>query len=1007
MDHSAPPWINQSRPAAGMPPWRGMYPPPSLHPYRTSDYGYYQQYPMQGGNQAWHGPWMDYHSRYPANMPRHVETRRPASRAEIYEKSDRREPYRPLSRQEYDERYGFYEAVHRENYGNRNYRYDPTAIVSAETDWRRETHNQHMEHWMQNPPNVYNADQNLVNQQQIIVQDRIQRYDNSNAWHSSHTRCSSATEKIESFSSNEPSLLSQYRDSGMSSSSYELSQYMHDPADVIDYWNPLQDETLECTPQPTAPMKFSLPHVTVCFGAQGQMVRVCPNFPDEGQPALVEIHSMEVLLSDTAEQEEMRNFPGPVQREDLHKVDVMNYCQQNASQCLHSGGPRSRDDALLWQVLLQMCRQNGCIAGTDVAELLLQDCKRERYKNVQTDSDLISLTEDPLLIPDGAQVDLLTGEAPSAAETSARAVEKFTKLLFFGRKKEALDWAMKSQLWGHALFLSSKMDPRTYSWVMARFTSTLAPNDPLQTLFQLMAGRIPQAATCSGDPKWGDWKPHLAVMLSNQMGEPEVNNRAIVTMGDHLVLKGFTKAGHCCYLTAGIPLGQFYKKSDRLVLLGSNHNQTFKRFASTANIQCTEILEYCQSLGKPVHFIPSFQVYKFLYATRLLDYGLTSLALHYCECIAYALLSSGSGSSVLISELIKLADRLKYSDPQILEQPEPEQNQETLWLVQLRALLLQFQTNDEKSRTSPLTCSNQVNKTETVQQNKPVEVLDVPTLGEALQRYPEDETGHSLQNAAEEEKHIGSWVPQYTDLQLVDAQSGHDYVWGSQQSEFSADPPSDYNTPEEPQAQETLEEFSESPTHSSNNAFLMQAALMSRRVSTVSETSTVSVEDDNGEERFNDEALAQKSEEKKGSTFGWFSWFRSKPTKEIPIPSSNPQTAKSLSQAESPPRPDDKRVPPPPAFGYLPPDNTMNLSSRGIKVSEDRQKINNTSVLPEIRGQRENMGIYPNASVSGSPISQPPGAVPLYNPSQFLQDASRSSNQPRRPPRGRYPQQPR
>lgn len=27
-----------------------------------------------------------------------------------------------------------------------------------------------------------------------------------------------------------------------------------------------------------------------------------------------------------------------------------------------------------------------------------------------------------------------------------------------------------------------------------RFTSTLATNDPLQTLFQLMSGRIPQAA---------------------------------------------------------------------------------------------------------------------------------------------------------------------------------------------------------------------------------------------------------------------------------------------------------------------------------------------------------------------------------------------------------------------------------------------------------------------------------------------------------------------------------
>ncbi|XP_072275842.1 protein transport protein Sec16B isoform X2 [Pyxicephalus adspersus] len=866
MDHDAPPWFNQSRPPAGMPPWRGMHPHPLMHDNRAGDYGYYQQYHMQSGHQGWHGPWMDYYSQYPANVSRHVETRRPASRAEIYERSDRREPFRPLSRQGYDERYGFYEAVHRENYGNRNYRYEPSAAVSAEKDWRRGPHNQQIEHWTQNPPNMYYVNQNVDDQHHKVVQDRIPDYGDTNNWHS-HRHCSSTTEKLESLCSTEPSLLSQYRDSGMSSSSYELSQYMNDPADVIDSWNPLKDETLEVTPQPSAPMKFSLPHVTVCFGARGQLVRVCPNFPDEGQPALVEIHSMEVLLSETAEQELMGNFPGPLQREDLHKVDVMNYCQQNASQCLRSGGPRSHDDALLWQVLLQMCRQNGCIAGTDVAELLLQGCKRERYQNVQTNSDLISLTEDPPLIPDGAQVDLLTGEAPSAAETSARAIEKFTKLLFFGRKKEALDWAMKSQLWGHALFLSSKMDLRTYSWVMARFTGTLAPNDPLQTLFQLMAGRIPQAATCNGDPHWGDWKPHLAIMLSNQMGDPEVNKRATVTMGDHLVLKGLTEAGHCCYLTAGIPLGQFYEKSDRLVLLGSNQNQTFKKFASTANIQRTEILEYCQRLGKPSHFVPSFQVYKFLYATRLLDYGLTSLALHYCECIAYALLSSGSGYSVLISELIKLGERLRYSDPQILERPELEQNQEPLWLAQLRALLLQCQTKDGMGRISPVICSDQENKTDMAQQNKTIDVSDVTTLGEDLQNYHRNETEHGLQNAAEDGDHTGSWVPQYTDQQSVDAQSGHYYAWGSQQSALSAELPSEYNTFKEQEDQETLEELSESPTHSSSNALIMQAALMSRRVSTVSESSTVSVEEDNGEERSSDECPVQKSEEKK--TRGW------------------------------------------------------------------------------------------------------------------------------------------
>lgn len=33
--------------------------------------------------------------------------------------------------------------------------------------------------------------------------------------------------------------------------------------------------------------------------------------------------------------------------------------------------------------------------------------------------------------------------------------------------QEALEWAMKNHLWGHALFLASKMDPRTYNWVMS------------------------------------------------------------------------------------------------------------------------------------------------------------------------------------------------------------------------------------------------------------------------------------------------------------------------------------------------------------------------------------------------------------------------------------------------------------------------------------------------------------------------------------------------------------
>ena len=68
---------------------------------------------------------------------------------------------------------------------------------------------------------------------------------------------------------------------------------------------------------------------------------------------------------------------------------------------------------------------------------------------------------------------------------------KFRKLLLFGNKKEALEWAMAQGLWGHALFLASKMDQRTYSSVMIRFANGLALTDPLQTLYQLMSGSSP------------------------------------------------------------------------------------------------------------------------------------------------------------------------------------------------------------------------------------------------------------------------------------------------------------------------------------------------------------------------------------------------------------------------------------------------------------------------------------------------------------------------------------
>jgi len=54
---------------------------------------------------------------------------------------------------------------------------------------------------------------------------------------------------------------------------------------------------------------------------------------------------------------------------------------------------------------------------------------------------------------------------------------------------------MKHGLWGHALFLASKLDKRTYANVMMRFANGLTMNDPLQTLYQLLSGKMPAVVT--------------------------------------------------------------------------------------------------------------------------------------------------------------------------------------------------------------------------------------------------------------------------------------------------------------------------------------------------------------------------------------------------------------------------------------------------------------------------------------------------------------------------------
>ncbi|XP_032851442.2 protein transport protein Sec16B [Tyto alba] len=967
---------------------------------------------------SWDGGHLPGHPRDEGHQPRRDAARSPASRAENYESS---RPNKPYARQGYEDPHRHYpSASYGDDYTYQSHRWQPVAWQDDRDLRQGEPYGKGTNYRDQHYYRGYHPNLAIT----TPGQDRTQTYDSYEERHISAARTEWAGGETpgrdlgeSSGQPREPSLLLQYRESGLSSSGYELSQYIRDGADHHDptlsgTWSLAQaGGPLVSTPAPVGPLKFSLPHVAVCFGAGGQLVLVCPRHPAEGQLAHVELHSLEVILHDTKELEELRAFPGPLAREDLHKVDVMTFCQQKIATSCDLSTQRGRDSALLWKLLVLLCQQNGSMVGSDTAELLLKDCRRqEKYKRQNPAANVIGLTDDEWMSRQPGTLDLITGEVPPVVETQAQIVEKFTKLLYYGRKKEALVWAMRNQLWGHALFLSSKMDPRTYSWVLTGFTSTLATNDPLQTLFQLMSGRIPQAALCCGDAAWGDWRPHLAVMLSNKVGDTELNHRAIVTMGDTLAGKGAVEAAHFCYLMADIPFSYFGAKADRMALLGSSHRQGFAQFARTEAVQRMEVFEYCQQLRQRESFPLPFQAYKLLYASRLADYGLPAQALQYCEQIATALLGQELASHpVLAQQVMRLAERLKFSDPLLLEMPEQDQTLEPDWLVQLRACCREWEVEDDL----------------------PPEVAPAqPGLSWADASKADGEPGYELPQSkgyrydqgyhpvapqgpsSHEEMSLHPPVPAQVaaspllgveqDLQPPTFNPGVDTPPGGD----CAEPP--------PQAVPRAGEAGE-PRGTPLSPEGVQPPLpaeqeeLTARPRTISESSTVSLEDDSrpssesaGEDTAEEPARAEAvkpGEDKTG--FRWFGWFRSKPTKET-----SPKAVSETAPDSPRPGPQEWMLPSPPSApltaGTSPSAQHPSRNSGGMQ-SENTFRV--TPVSFEVKSSWDADGGEAAGEQTGSPEYPPPvGTVPLFNPVQMSQLAAASRpNQPRLLSRRRYP----
>nr|XP_020476722.1 protein transport protein Sec16A isoform X2 [Monopterus albus] len=706
-------------------PWYGRY-DGQAPAYRDPYYQYREPQPDRPSSQA------SQSSDRPSSRqgyPDDYHRANPSAYSEYYPDYTKNYDYRGYPYGQYDPRYrGYYDQSYWSNYdssyrGRDNYynqqmyparkdgyddqwRYYPGYDPSFDDDYHRREE-------------MYGDD---FDRRSVHSEQSAHSVHSSHSHHSRRSSFSSHSQQSQAYRS-QPDLVSAAYDNTAPTLAvdYSYGQYPN-PADASQNYSQYlypSEYTADSTwvapeqppPRPATPEKFTMPHRCARFGPGGQLVQVLPNLPSAGQPALVDIHNIETMLQDTTDQAELRAFPGPLLKEETHKVDVIKFSHNKALECSRDNNLLDRDSArLLWDFIVLLCRQNGTVVGTDIADLLLKEHRSVWLPGKSpNEANLIDFNNEPLARaeeePGAGPLSLLSDTFMTVPENIGKETERFRELLLFGRKKDALEAAMKVGLWGHALLLASKMDNRTHARVMTRFANSLPINDPLQTVYQLMSGRMPASATCCGEEKWGDWRPHLAMVLSNLTHTLDLDTRTITTMGDTLASKGLIDAAHFCYLMAQVGLGVFTKKSTKMVLIGSNHSLPFYQFATNEAIQRTEAYEYAQSLGSQPCLLPNFQVFKLIYACRLAEAGLSAQAFHYCEVISRTVLMQPSYfSPVFISQIIQISEKLRFFDPQLKEKPEQELFNEPEWLIHLRQLDGQIRTGVityNTNRTTP------------------------------------------------------------------------------------------------------------------------------------------------------------------------------------------------------------------------------------------------------------------------------------------------------------------
>jgi len=451
---------------------------------------------------------------------------------------------------------------------------------------------------------------------------------------------------------------------------------------------------IKTDPEPPRPARRKTPpryYINTCcvkFSSGGILVKIPSKRQNRGSTHKIQLLKFNFSKRiDPVVGDLLEKYPGPFSifsPRQVPKQQVVRFCEWRSEMVDSDYDVIDKfSKKLLWRLLALMIRQNGQVLGTDIAELLL-----EGYDDGTSETESFSMVQDPMI------------------DSEKGMLSKFRDLMLYGRQQEALEFAVQNKLWGHALFLASKMGDVISNNVMVRFYNDLTMSDPLQTAYQFLSGNVPSAVHSVAEwispeiddavenKSWKSWRPHVAMMISNSMNlrsddyqrersasiaeetQKSHENHALIETGNSLLNVSMKQAADLCYLIAGVEPSTLMMdgsrpKDSKIILLGQDHstfnifteNISFKRFANVESIMLTEIWEYATSLSKPseqTHF-KSIIIFKLLLALELYERNSFQKSQKYLEIITDQLLKIPEEDLISHRRLIMASSQLGYA----------------------------------------------------------------------------------------------------------------------------------------------------------------------------------------------------------------------------------------------------------------------------------------------------------------------------------------------------------